>query len=146
MNRRKKSRGQAIVEMALVFPFFLLVIIGGLIDFGFAFYNFITLQQLANDTAQWAADKEVVITDTTAVDAHLTTIRPTWWTGAFTLHPITSTDLTTGGKTINILLTYESPTYTPFYQTMFSATTGNSSIRLSAMAAYKVPEFIKTRN
>ncbi|GAB1353812.1 hypothetical protein MASR1M12_25500 [Erysipelotrichia bacterium] len=42
--KRKKNKGQAIVELALVFPFFLLIILGGIIDFGFAFYNYVTLR------------------------------------------------------------------------------------------------------
>ena len=37
--KRKKKKGQAIVEMAILFPVFLLVIVGGVVDFGFAFYN-----------------------------------------------------------------------------------------------------------
>lgn len=32
-----RRNGQAIVEMALLVPFFLLVIVGGIVDFGFAF-------------------------------------------------------------------------------------------------------------
>lgn len=139
---RRKRKGQAIVEMALVFPFFLLIIIGGLIDFGFAFYNFLTLQQLANDTAQWAADNDA--TDAQISD-YANTRRPNWWTGSFTIHPLAPTVLVTGGETANVLLSYESPTYTPFYQTMLSATTGNPSIRIAALAAYKKPEFVKTR-
>ena len=137
---RRKRKGQAIVEMALVFPFFLLIVIGGLIDFGFAFYNFLTLQQLANDTAQWAADNNA--TDGEISD-YVNNRKPDWWSGVFTVHPVEPTILVTGGETVNVLLSYESPAYTPFYQTMLQATTGHTSVRLATLAAYKKPELIK---
>jgi hypothetical protein len=145
MFKKRKRKGQAIVEMALVFPFFILIIVGGLIDFGFAFYNFLSLQQVANDTAQWAAEsqgKGTVPSDSEII-AYANSNRPQWWTGTFTVSPPKTDELTqTGGKYVSILMTYESPTYTPFYQTMFQAVTGDSSIRLAAQAAYKIPELV----
>ncbi len=54
-NRRRRSGGQAVVEFALLLPLFLLVIVGGVVEFGISFYNYITLQQLANDAAQTIA-------------------------------------------------------------------------------------------
>lgn len=148
MFRKKRRKGQAIVEMALVFPFFLLIIVGGVIDFGFAFYNYLTLQQIANDTAQWAADNGTGTSfpSTPEINNYANLKRPSWWTGVFTVQPPKITTLLTGGQTISILVTYESPTYTPFYQTIMSATSGSSSIRLAALAAYKKPEFVVTRN
>lgn len=144
---RKRKKGQAIVELALVFPFFLLIIVGGIIDFGFAFYNFLTLQQLANDTAQWAADSR--ISSDSAISNFVNSKKPTWWNGTFTLYTVERLPLaTTGGSlstVIRIRLGYDSPTYTPFYQTMLNATTGNSSISLSAMASYKEPQHVRTR-
>lgn len=148
MFRKKKRKGQAIVEMALVFPFFLLIIVGGIIDFGFAFYNFLTLQQIANDTAQWAAESGGV--DSMPSNSEITSFanskRPSWWTGAFTVAPPQLKALTsTGGNVVSIILSYESPTYTPFYQVIFQAATGASSIRLATQAAYKRPELIAAR-
>lgn len=148
MFRKKRKKGQAIVEMALVFPFFLLIVVGGLIDFGFAFYNFLALQQIANDAAQWAAESNGTtgILTQAEISSYANTRRPSWWTGAFTVHPPQFTNLATGGQTIRLLMSYESPTYTPFYQTIMSATSGNSSIKLAAAAAYKIPEVVTTRN
>lgn len=148
MLKRKRRKGQAIVEMALVFPFFLLVVVGGLIDFGFAFFNFLTLQQIVNDTAQWAAESNGTIGATGQADisSHANSRRPSWWKGAFTVHPPKITNLVSGGQTITVLISYESPTYTPFYQTIVSAAAGSPSIRLSALAAYKIPELVTTRN
>ncbi|MGM0599573.1 MAG: TadE family protein [Candidatus Rifleibacteriota bacterium] len=145
MFRKRKRKGQAIVEMALVFPFFILIIVGGLIDFGFAFYNFLSLQQVANDTAQWAAESQgsgTVPSDSEIIE-YANSRRPQWWTGNFTVSPPQTSDLTqTGGEYVSVLMTYDSPTYTPFYQVMFEAVTGASSIRLAAQAAYKIPELV----
>ena len=85
MYKRRKTKGQAIVEMAMVFPFFLLIVVGGIIDFGFAFYNYQTLQQIANDTAQWAAESLKDVNDTGAIVEYANGMRPTWWTGAYTV-------------------------------------------------------------
>lgn len=148
MYRKKKRKGQAIVEMALVFPFFLLIIVGGIIDFGFAFYNFLALQQVVNDTAQWAAESQGkdTVPSSSEITSYANSRRPAWWTGTFTVSPPVIEDLTsTGGKYVSLIMTYESPTYTPFYQIIFEATTGASHIRLAAQAAYKIPELVTTR-
>lgn len=139
--RRKK--GQAIVEMALVFPFFLLIIVGGIIDFGFAMYNSLTLQQIANDSAQWAADKQ--ITETTTIENYINGKKPGWWQGKFAEPIIETPDLDSGGKVVRVRLGYESPTYTPFYQTMLSGITGSPSISLYAIASYKIPQHVYSR-
>lgn len=54
-NRRKKKKesGQAMVEFALVFPIFLLLVMG-IIDFGFLFYNYISLENTARNVARIA--------------------------------------------------------------------------------------------
>lgn len=148
MFRKKKRKGQAIVEMALVFPFFLLIIVGGIIDFGFAFYNFLSLQQIVNDTSQWAAESQGSsgVPSASEIITFANSKRPNWWVGAFTVAPPEIKDLSsTGGQYVSIVMTYESPTYTPFYQIIFQATGGDASIKLAAQAAYKIPELITTR-
>lgn len=149
MFRKRRRKGQAIVEMALVFPFFLLIVVGGLIDFGFAFYNYLSLQQIANDAAQWGAESlgNGQVQSNSAIVAHANNQRPAWWTGAFTVNTPSLEPLTTdtGSNAIVVSMTYESPTFTPFYQIIFQATSGAPSIRLAARAAYKIPDFIMTR-
>jgi len=142
MNRRQHIKGQALVELALVFPFFLLIIVGGIIDFGFIFYNQISLQQIANDTAQWAAERDE---NEAAILEYGNSLKPGWWSGPYTVHPQEPEDLVSGGKLVKVMVTYECPTYTPFYQTIFNATSGNPTMKLSAMAAYKIPENLKDR-
>jgi len=144
MFKRRKKKGQAIVEMALVFPFFLLIVVGGIIDFGFAFYNYLALQQITNDTAQWAAEihKDEISAD---VIEHGNELKPTWWEGVYNVQPPVWDDLDTGGRYVSVTITYTSPAYTPFYQTMFQATTSVKGINLAAQASYKIPQFVTTR-
>lgn len=148
MFRKRRRKGQAIVEMALVFPFFLLIVVGGLIDFGFAFYNYLSLQQIANEAAQWGAESlgDGQPQTNSAIVARANALRPAWWTGAFTVNtPVTGSLVEDpGSQYISVSMTYDSPTFTPFYQIIFQATTGASSIRLAALAAYKVPKLITT--
>jgi hypothetical protein len=140
MHRKK---GQAIVEMALVFPLFLLVIVGGIIDFGFAMYNALTLQQIANESAQWAADN--LIKDSEEITNYITDKKPDWWKGDFAEPGIQIVDLQSGGKVIKVGLRYGSQTYTPLYQAMLKGASGSPAITLTAMASYKYPQHLQTR-
>jgi hypothetical protein len=51
LNRRQVSRGQSLVEFALILPFFLLIIFG-LVDMGRAVYLNSTLSQAAREAAR----------------------------------------------------------------------------------------------
>ena len=56
MKNRKKAKeesGQAIVEFALVLPLFLLLVMG-IIDFGWLFYNYIAVENSARNAARIA--------------------------------------------------------------------------------------------
>ena len=50
---KKSQAGQAMVEMALVLPI-LVVLIGGILDFGWLFYNKIALNNAAREGARYA--------------------------------------------------------------------------------------------
>ena len=50
----KRSRGQSLAEFALVFPI-LMLIVGGIIQFGLIFWGLNTLTQVVRDTGRWAA-------------------------------------------------------------------------------------------
>jgi Flp pilus assembly protein TadG len=54
---RTISGGQALVEMAMVLPILLLVV-GGIIQFGIVFWGQNTLTQVARDTGRWAATQQ----------------------------------------------------------------------------------------
>jgi Flp pilus assembly protein TadG len=62
---RQKSQGQALAEFAIVFPV-LMLILGGIIQFGIIFWGQNTLTQIARDTGRWAATQQTC--DTATVD------------------------------------------------------------------------------
>lgn len=68
---RRRSRGQSLAEFALVFPI-LMLIVGGIIQFGILFWGQNTLTQVARDTGRWAATQRGC--DATTVDV-LTTAK-----------------------------------------------------------------------
>jgi Flp pilus assembly protein TadG len=55
--RSGSTRGQALVEFALILPILLLVV-GGIIQFGILFWGQNTLTQVARDTGRWAATQQ----------------------------------------------------------------------------------------
>lgn len=56
-SRNRHSRGQALVEFALVLPL-LVLILTGVMQFGLLFWAQITLTQIARDTGRWAVSQE----------------------------------------------------------------------------------------
>lgn len=146
----RPRRGQALIELAILFPFFLLIIIGGIVDFGFAFNNFVTLQEIANSAAQYGAEGNGHDgVSALLIAQYATNKKPAWWTGTLTVNSVTTVDKAdqdgTTYKVKVIRMTYLSPVYTPFYQTMFQGATGAPSIPLSVMAAYQVPTAASVR-
>jgi Flp pilus assembly protein TadG len=53
-RRRPRSRGQSLAEFAIVFPI-LMIVLGGIIQFGIIFWGQNTLTQIARDTGRWAS-------------------------------------------------------------------------------------------
>ena len=53
-RRRPRTRGQALVEFALVIPIFLLML-AGMIDFGLGLYSYMTINNAARDGARLGA-------------------------------------------------------------------------------------------
>ncbi|MBI3039858.1 pilus assembly protein [bacterium] len=141
---RKIRKGQAIVELALLFPFFLLIIVGGIIDFGFAFYNFVTLQQIANDTARYGAEGNGTsgVSDSNIL-SFANSKKPSWWSGTYS--PSVSRVSISGATVIRVVISYQTPVYTPFYQTLLGSFTSNTFIPLSVVAAYQIPNQVASR-
>lgn len=147
--KRKKTKGQAIVELALFFPFFLMIILGGIIDFGFAFYNYISLQQVANDSVQWAAERNKISFGEVSGAVQANIAKLGWQSTSLTIHPLEYPPFPMPGekdeKGIKLTLTYNSPVYTPFYQIMFNATLGTPYIPMKTSVTYKIPNVIIKR-
>jgi hypothetical protein len=51
---RRSDRGASLIETALVLPL-LLLLVGGIVDFGFAFNNYITITNAAREGARYAS-------------------------------------------------------------------------------------------
>ncbi len=66
---RDDRRGQALVEFAIVFPVFFLVI-AGIIQFGLIFWSQQTLTQVARDTGRWAATQDCYISAAVVAEAN----------------------------------------------------------------------------
>lgn len=144
MNRKSLRRGQAIVEMAFLLPFFLLIIVGGIIDFGFAFYNLIALQQIADDVAQYAAEGNAgqPPSPASAVTDYAQQRKPSWWAGPLTVTVTNKVTSDAGARPLKeVVVQYTSPMYTPFYQTAANWVTGTDGLKLVALAAFQVPQF-----
>ena len=129
------------VELAVIFPFFLLIVMGGLIDFGFAFFNYLTLQQIAADAARYGAEGNGSrgLSDQQIRD-FVFSRKPAWWSGNFLIPPVVDVKTSDGEATVRkVYLVYDSPVMTPFYVTMVQAVSGMDSLRLSVVAAYQIP-------
>ena len=61
-----RPRGQALAEFAIVFPV-LMLIMGGVIQFGIIFWAQNTLTQIARDTGRWASTQVICPTSATVV-------------------------------------------------------------------------------
>jgi Flp pilus assembly protein TadG len=69
--RRHRSRGQSMVEFALVFPLFILLL-AGMVDFGIGLYSYMTLVNATREGARLGATNCSVLTCTNAVKARVT--------------------------------------------------------------------------
>lgn len=145
MFKRKRKRGQSIVEMSLIFPFFLLIVVGGIVDFGFAFYNMLALQQLVNDAASNAAEKNMSDTQINNYIAQYSSPPVSWHQAGIYQATISNVNMTDGSVMKRVDITYKSKTYTPFYQTALNAVNGNDYLTLRTQATYKVPNTVRNR-
>ena len=146
--RRKRTGGQAVLELAILFPFFLLILVGGIIDFGFAFYNLLTLQQLANDAALYAAEGngKIGIATDSEIQTYVNERKPFWWAGNVTVSGYQEVAIDGGNaKVKRVFLTYVSPMFTPFYQIMMQTVSSTPGLTLSVLAAYQVPNVVAVR-
>ena len=143
-KRRKRTRGQALAEFAIVFPVFMLIV-GGIIQFGIIFWGQNTLNQIVRDTGRWAASQTdcsdttgVIQTanDVAAASSLIGYTTNSWtgsnvkvsWTG--TCPPVTNQDV--GWVTISI--THQVPVFFPLLP-------GNGS--LSSATQFRMEPFPK---
>jgi len=146
MNRLIKRKGQSLVEFCLILPILLMILLGGIIDFGYAFYNFITLQQIANDSAMFAANPYLAGGGESAtgqsesdVRAFIASRKPAGWDSSFQVDITTASTTDSLAIVRKVTLDYRSPLYTPFWKTIAKSTPWRNGIGLHAMALFQVP-------
>lgn len=134
-TKRLSSKGQAVVEFALVLPFFLLIIVGGIIDFGVGINNYITLQNLISSSAEWGAkygknQKEI--------EQFINNNKPQSLNNIEFKSEIIK--LQTGGSVLKISAYCIIPAITPFYKIITNNLTNTHGIKISTASAFKIPE------
>jgi Flp pilus assembly protein TadG len=131
---RKRSRGQALAEFAIVFPV-LMIILGGTIQFGIIFWGQNTLTQVARDTGRWAATQTACPTDASvlptanSIAAQSSLIGYTSW-GASNVHVTLSGDPCP--VTSNVQVAYVTVTITHQVPIFFPFVPGNGNLSTSA--------------
>lgn len=70
IKRKKREDGQAMVEFALILPIFLLILCG-IIDFGWLFYNQLSLNNACREGARYAVVHTAENADTQAIINHI---------------------------------------------------------------------------
>ncbi len=70
MKKYKREDGQAMVEFALILPIFLLILCG-IIDFGWLFYNQLSLNNACREGARYAVVNTADNADTQAIINHI---------------------------------------------------------------------------
>ena len=69
-KKYRREEGQAMVEFALILPIFLLILCG-IIDFGWLFYNQLSLNNACREGARYAVVHTAENADTTAIINHI---------------------------------------------------------------------------
>ncbi|NLI77144.1 MAG: pilus assembly protein [Candidatus Riflebacteria bacterium] len=148
----RRRKGQALVEMALMAPLLFLFVMCGLVNFGFAFYRYITLQQAVNSAAMWGAEKKGTVTGTVTSYDIMGWLRsterpplPPWWSRSeiesiqvSVPNPLPETS-DRSAKIVVVTFTFDSPLYTPFYQVLFEKINGKKAIPMVVRAAFQIP-------
>ena len=104
--KRKKEKGedgQAMVEFALILPIFLLILCG-IIDFGWLFYNQLSLNNACREGARYAVVHTAEGGNTQAIEEHIDNTTTTVFANDVRIEIIYSnpTDPVTGDVTVNL--------------------------------------------
>lgn len=113
LKRARKEDGQAMVEFSLVLPIFLLILCG-IIDFGWLFYNQLSLNNACREGARYAVVNTADNADTLAITNHI--------------ENLTTTVFANNG--VDITVTYSSPA---------DPTSGDITVSLEADISFFTP-------
>lgn len=102
-RKHKGEDGQAMVEFALVLPIFLLILCG-IIDFGWLFYNQLSLNNACREGARYAVVNTAEDLSVQAIEAHIENATTTVFANDVQIEVIYSSPLdpTSGDVTVNL--------------------------------------------
>ncbi|PKL43981.1 MAG: hypothetical protein CVV41_09465 [Candidatus Riflebacteria bacterium HGW-Riflebacteria-1] len=149
MRKHAKSRGQAVVEMALVLPIFLLVIIG-IFDFGRLLHSWSTLNYQCNKASRAAIKRlspliarnlftpETHVQLGTEAQPDVYSVQSEFWKYRSPAMPrenyetILFEGVGTASKTVSISAAYKMTLMTPFLGSLVGGSNGDGKITITA--------------
>jgi Flp pilus assembly protein TadG len=148
-RRTRVARGQSLVEFAIILPV-LMLILGGIIQFGVLFWAQNTLTQIARDTGRWAATQTVspcsagaaaIQSQATAIAGNSSLLAPgnpvtataTWTPSGGTCPPVDNQT----AYFVKITLTHDVPSFLPFLNYALPFCNG-STCTLSTSAQFRM--------
>lgn len=150
MNKNKNKKGQALVEMALALPIFLLVIIG-IYDFGMALHCWSSLNHQCVQAARLACKRQnqLIARNTFFTTTHtsLDKVQKAFWDarspimkeGDFDVIDWSATGIGTSQDSVTITASFNMTFMTPFIAQLVnnSEAAGDGKIKLTASATEK---------
>ncbi len=128
-KRRRRTRGQSLVEFALLFPILIMLLLG-IADLGRAYYALVALNDAAEEGAMYAAMDPGNLTEIQNRAVHATS-------GLITLEAdkVSRTPGSgfTAGAPVTVTVAYDFTVYTPLMQTFFES--GQVELRGQAVNA-----------
>ena len=142
--KNTNSRGQAMVELALVLPLFLIVVLG-IIDFGINLHVWATLNQQCVQAARAGTKRinQLVARDmfTPSTHAPLSDVETAFWHYRSPLMPaanyqnITFDGVSSFSQTVTVRAQFNATLYTPFLGSMVGSENGDGKLTLTAVAS-----------
>ena len=132
--RIKREDGQSMVEFALILPL-LILILCGILDFGWIFGNQLTLNSAVREAARYTAinyDESKASTDTANYSLADTTVRDR--AALLDNDKLTVYPLEVSGETVTVSANYPLPILTPFLSTIL----GRDEFQLDAETSMRL--------
>ncbi len=108
----KNEEGASALEFALLLPV-LLLIIGGIIQFGFIFFQYLTITHAAREGARWASLESTEAFTVSRIIAASSGLNPPLTSADITINPPNPT-IGDQGNPVTVTIVYQSPILLPF--------------------------------
>lgn len=120
-NRRRRERGQSVVEFALTLPLLLLLIFG-MLEMGWLASAKLVLDNATREGTRAGVVAETTSSATSAVDARIDALKPSYFSNNISVSVSFSNPSDLSNSNIDVVATYDLPTLTPL--TAFLADNG----------------------